>query len=61
MLDWDVSVFVFETYDEPWKPSSIGDNGEAKDETHWGVMTAARMNKPGYDLQCMQWGGAGSS
>ncbi|KAK1023378.1 glycoside hydrolase 3 protein, partial [Friedmanniomyces endolithicus] len=31
MLDWGVNVFYFEAFDEPWKPSSVGDNGNAED------------------------------
>jgi glucan 1,3-beta-glucosidase len=36
--------------DEPWKPSSIGDNGKAADETTWGAMTADRKAK--FSLKC---------
>lgn len=50
MLTWDVDVFAFEAFDETWKPVSVGDNGEAKDETHWGVFNADRTQK--YDLSC---------
>lgn len=52
MLSWGVDVFVFEAFDEPWKPASIGMNGEAADETHWGVMTVDRKLKPQYSLVC---------
>ena len=47
---WGVNTFVFEAFDEPWKPVSIGQNGEVADETHWGVWNADRSSK--YDLSC---------
>jgi glucan 1,3-beta-glucosidase len=47
---WGLSVFAFEAFDEPQKPPSIGDNGEPKDETHWGVYKADRTLK--YDNAC---------
>lgn len=50
MLAWGVDVFYFEAFDEPWKPVSVGDNGEAKDETHWGLYTADRKIK--FDATC---------
>ncbi|OGM44307.1 glucan 1 [Aspergillus bombycis] len=50
MLKWGVDVFYFEAFDESWKPTSIGDNGEEKDETHWGLFTADRKAK--FDLSC---------
>lgn len=50
MLAWGYPVFYFEAFDEPWKPASVGDNGAAADETHWGAMTAARGEK--YSLRC---------
>lgn len=50
MLSWGVDVFYFEAFDEPWKPKSIGDNGEAADETHWGMYTADR--KPKFKVEC---------
>ena len=50
MLAWGVNVFYFEAFDEPWKPHSIGDNGEVADETHWGAMTAQRVAK--HSLRC---------
>lgn len=49
-LEKDSNVFVFEAFDEPWKPASIGLDGSAADETHWGVMSADRV--PKYDLRC---------
>jgi len=50
MLGWGYNVFFFEAFDEPWKPKSIGDNGVAADETHWGAMTSDRQSK--YPLKC---------
>jgi len=50
MLAWGVNVFFFEAFDEPWKPTSVGDSGASSDETHWGAMTAARGTK--FDLHC---------
>ncbi|KAI9839831.1 MAG: hypothetical protein M1819_000021 [Sarea resinae] len=50
MLDWDTNVFFFEAFDEPWKPTSIGDNGQSEDETHWGAWNADRSTK--YSLSC---------
>jgi glucan 1,3-beta-glucosidase len=50
MLAWGVNTFFFEAYDEPWKPDSIGDSGNAADEKHWGAMTADRQ--PKYSLRC---------
>jgi len=50
MLAWGYNLFFFEAFDEPWKPTSIGDNGKAADETHWGAMTADRKSK--FSLKC---------
>lgn len=50
MLAWGYNAFYFEAFDEPWKPASIGDNGAAADETHWGAMTADRKTK--FSLKC---------
>jgi len=50
MRKWGVNTFFFEAFDEPYKPDSIGDNGEPKDEKHWGAMSADRQ--PKYNLQC---------
>ena len=50
MLEWGVDVFYFEAFDEPWKPDSVGDNGQAMDETHWGLYTANRQVK--FDTSC---------
>ncbi|CAG9995727.1 unnamed protein product [Clonostachys byssicola] len=44
------NVFYFEAFDEPWKPDSIGDDGSAADEKHWGAMTSDRVAK--FSLQC---------
>jgi len=49
-LDWGVNTFFFEAFDEPWKPHSTGDNGQASDETHWGAMNADRSQK--FSLKC---------
>jgi glucan 1,3-beta-glucosidase len=45
MLSWGVDVFYFEAFDEPFKPASVGDNGQPQDETHWGLFTADRVAK----------------
>ncbi|KAI1937136.1 glycoside hydrolase 3 protein [Ophidiomyces ophidiicola] len=50
MLAWGFDLFFFEFLDEPWKPKSIGQNGVAADETHWGMYTADR--KPKYRVEC---------
>lgn len=50
MLDWGVDLFYFEAYDESWKPNSVGDNGQAMDEKHWGLYTADRKAK--FDTSC---------
>jgi len=50
MLAWGVNVFSFEAFDEPWKPVSIGQNGQQADETHWGVWNADRTTK--YAVTC---------
>jgi len=50
VLGWGVDVFYFEAFDEPWKPKSIGDDGKAADETHWGMYTADR--KPKFKVTC---------
>ncbi|MCJ1312427.1 glycoside hydrolase 3 protein [Agyrium rufum] len=44
-LNWDFNVFFFEAFDEPWKPASVGDSGNAEDETHWGAYTVERVAK----------------
>lgn len=50
MLSWGVDLFYFEAFDEPWKPVSVGDNGQPMDETHWGLFTADRKLK--FDASC---------
>ncbi|KKK15563.1 hypothetical protein P175DRAFT_0529699 [Aspergillus ochraceoroseus IBT 24754] len=50
MLAWGVDVFYFEAFDESWKPDSVGDNGKAMDEKHWGLFTADRKAK--FDTAC---------
>jgi len=51
-LAWGTNVFYFEAFDEPWKPASVGDNGQAQIETTWGAMTGDRATKPGFSLTC---------
>jgi glucan 1,3-beta-glucosidase len=50
MLGWGFNLFYFEAFDEPWKPASVGDNGKAADETHWGAFTFDR--KPKFNMGC---------
>ncbi|KLJ08579.1 glycosyl hydrolase family 17 [Blastomyces silverae] len=50
LLKWGVDVFYFEAFDELWKPDSVGDNGKAASEKHWGMYTSDR--KPKYQVQC---------
>jgi glucan 1,3-beta-glucosidase len=50
MLAWNVDLFYFEAFDESWKPDSIGDNGKAQDEKHWGLFTDKRVKK--FDTSC---------
>jgi glucan 1,3-beta-glucosidase len=50
MMDWGFNVFYFEAFDEPWKPASVGQNGQPADEKHWGAMTADRGTK--FSLKC---------
>ncbi|KAL4809519.1 glycoside hydrolase superfamily [Aspergillus unguis] len=50
MLAWGIDVFYFEAFDETWKPDSKGDNGEVKDEKHWGLFTDDRKSK--FDMSC---------
>jgi glucan 1,3-beta-glucosidase len=49
-LDWGINIFYFEAFDEPWKPVSVGQDGSAADETHWGAWTADRS--PKFALKC---------
>lgn len=44
-LAWGFNVFYFEAFDEPSKVASVGQNGKAADETHWGAFTADRKSK----------------
>ena len=46
MVGWGVNVFVFEAFDEPWKPAEKNNDVEQ----HWGVMDV--NGKPKYDLSC---------
>lgn len=50
LIKWGFNAFYFEAFDESWKPTSVGDNGKAIDETTWGAFTADR--KPKFDLKC---------
>lgn len=50
LLNYGYDAFYFEAFDEPWKPESIGDDGNAADETTWGAMDVNR--KPKWDLKC---------
>lgn len=43
-------TFYFEAFDEPWKPDSVGEDGSAADEKHWGAMTVDRQAK--FSLKC---------
>jgi glucan 1,3-beta-glucosidase len=50
MLDWGVDVFYFEAFDEPSKPDSIGQDGAAENEQHWGALNSDRSLK--FSLSC---------
>lgn len=50
MLTWGVNVFYFEAFDEPNKPDSVGQDGTAANERHWGAYTAD--HQPKWDLSC---------
>ncbi|KAF2145438.1 glycoside hydrolase family 17 protein [Aplosporella prunicola CBS 121167] len=50
ILKWGVNAFYFEAFDETWKPDSVGDDGSAADEKHWGALTADRKAK--FNLRC---------
>ncbi|KAK9456072.1 glycoside hydrolase superfamily [Dipodascopsis uninucleata] len=45
---WGVNTFVFEAFDESWKPVTSGISGV---ETHWGVFTNDNVS-PKYSLSC---------
>jgi glucan 1,3-beta-glucosidase len=46
LREWGVNVFIFEAFDETWKPATSG-----KDvETHWGVWDSTRAAK--FNLTC---------
>ena len=46
LKEWGVNVFLFEAFDETWKPMTSG-----KDvETHWGIWDSTRA--PKYNLTC---------
>lgn len=46
MRGWGVNTFVFEAFDESWKPETSGSSVES----HWGVFTDDRQLK--YSLDC---------
>lgn len=46
LLEWGVNVFIFEAFDETWKPPTSGEDVE----THWGVWTDSRVAK--FNLTC---------
>ena len=50
MLAWGVNLFYFEAFDEPNKPDSIGQDGNAANEKNWGAFTAD--HKPKWELKC---------
>lgn len=50
LLNWGVSAFYFEAFDEPWKPASVGTNGDAEIETTWGAFTVDRVAK--FNVTC---------
>ena len=41
-LKWNINVFYFEAFAEPWKPVTKGANKGDGDETHWGAFSADR-------------------
>ncbi|KAK9459779.1 glycoside hydrolase superfamily [Lipomyces oligophaga] len=49
MRAWGVNTFVFEAFDESWKPATSGVEGV---ETHWGVFTDDSDSSPKYSLSC---------
>ncbi|KAH3681833.1 hypothetical protein WICPIJ_007202, partial [Wickerhamomyces pijperi] len=46
MRGWGVNTYVFEAFDESWKP----DTSDSSAERYWGVWTDQRSQK--YDLDC---------
>ena len=44
-LDWNINLFYFSAFDEPWKPDSKGADGKMGDEKHWGAFTSDRQAK----------------
>lgn len=46
MIEWGMNIFVFEAFDEEWKPVEKDNNVE----NHWGVMT--KDGKPKFKLTC---------
>ena len=49
-LNWGYDVFLFEAFDETWKPKSLGKTGQLADEAHWGAFTDQRVAK--FPLKC---------
>ncbi|KAK9481101.1 glycoside hydrolase superfamily [Lipomyces japonicus] len=45
---WGINTFVFEAFDESWKPVTSGVSGV---ETHWGVWTDSNQS-PKYSIDC---------
>jgi len=44
-LNWNINVFYFEAFDEPWKQVSDGADGTPEDERHWGAYDVNREGK----------------
>lgn len=44
-LAWGTNVFYFEAFDEPSKPTSVGEDGQAEVESTWGAFTVDRTAK----------------
>ncbi|KAI9819992.1 MAG: glycoside hydrolase 3 protein [Pycnora praestabilis] len=54
LLQFGYNVFYFEAFDEPWKPASVGENGQSAVETVWGAFTSDRTAK--FDMTCLSSG-----
>ena len=50
MLNWGITSFYFEAFDEPGKPNSVGQDGQAEGESVWGAFTVDRVAK--FNLTC---------
>lgn len=44
-LNWNINVFYFQAFDEPWKPVSDGADGTPGDKGHWGAYDVNRKSK----------------